>query len=68
MLSGRIHDAEGGLVGRLRDWEPAAFEEIVHWDGRQQDGRPCPTGLYVVSVQASADGRIVHGKAAVARH
>jgi len=56
MLSGRIHDAEGGLVGRLRDWEPAAFR------GDR------PPGLYVVSVQASADGRIVHGKAAVARH
>lgn len=69
LLSVRIYDAEGGLVARLRDWEPAAaFEEIVHWDGRHQDGRPCPPGLYVVSVQASADGRIVHGKAAVARH
>lgn len=67
LLSVRIYDAEGGLVARLRDWEPAAFEEIVHWDGRHQDGRRCPPGLYVVSVQASADGRIVHGKAVVAR-
>ena len=67
LLSVRIYDAEGGLVARLRDWEPAAFEEIVHWDGRHQDGRRSPPGLYVVSVQASADGRIVHGKAVVAR-
>jgi flagellar hook assembly protein FlgD len=67
LLSVRIYDAEGGLVARLRDWEPAAYEEIVHWDGRHQDGWRCPPGLYVVSVQASADGRIVHGKAVVAR-
>jgi hypothetical protein len=67
LLSVRIYDAEGILVARLRQWEPAALEEIVHWDGRHEDGRICAPGLYVVAVQSSAQGRVVHGKAVVAR-
>lgn len=67
LLSVAIYDAEGDLVRRLRDWEPAAFEETVEWDGRKQDGQPSAPGLYVLSVRASANGRIVHEKTVVAR-
>lgn len=67
LLSVRIYDVEGTLVARLRDWQPAALEEILVWDGRKIDGRPCASGFYVVSIQASAGGRMVQGKAVVAR-
>jgi hypothetical protein len=67
LLSVRIYDAEGMLVAKLRDWQPAALEEILVWDGRRTDGRLCAPGLYVVAIQASAKGRMVRGKAVVAR-
>jgi flagellar hook assembly protein FlgD len=67
LLSVAVYDAEGNFVIRLRDWEQAALEATVEWDGRKKDGQPSSPGLYVLSARASADGRIVHGKAAVVR-
>lgn len=67
LLSVGIYDADGRRVARLRDWDAAGLEEVITWDGHDDDARRCPPGLYVVSVRSSAGGRIVSARSVVAR-
>ena len=67
LLSVTVYDTEGNLVLRLRDWEPAVFEQTIRWDGRTASGQFCPPGLYILLARASAEGRTVHEKVTVSR-
>jgi flagellar hook assembly protein FlgD len=53
-----VYDVRGQLVrvlleGRL---EPGRHEAV--WDGREQDGRPVPSGIYLVRLTAGRSCRI----------
>lgn len=67
-LAVSIYRADGVRLVRLRDWEPAALETRLVWDGRDRNGRQVPSGLYIILAQSSADGRVASGKQVVARH
>lgn len=67
LLAVAVYDAEGQRVARLRHWSDAGLLETVTWDGRDDDGRLSPPGLYVVSVRSSAGGRIAQATAVVSK-
>ncbi len=48
----RIFDAAGRRVRTLENGQPALAHAHVHWDGRSNDGRLLPTGVYVLLVEA----------------
>lgn len=43
----RIYDLSGHLVRTLIDGRRAGGEQAATWDGRMDDGRPAPGGIYV---------------------
>jgi flagellar hook assembly protein FlgD len=53
----RIHDARGRVVRTLWTGTAAAGAHRWHWDGRDGDGRPCATGIYLARLRAA--GRTV---------
>ncbi|MBK8166966.1 MAG: carboxypeptidase regulatory-like domain-containing protein [bacterium] len=50
----RVYDLSGRLVRELADRAMAAGPQAVAWDGRDGDGQPVPSGVYLVKL--SADG------------
>lgn len=44
-----IHDVRGRLVHEHALPESPAGERVATWDGRDRDGRPCPSGIYVAT-------------------
>lgn len=47
-----VHDAAGRLVRELAAGERGAGEHTVSWDGRSNDGRPAPRGVYFARITA----------------
>lgn len=62
LLAVSVFDAEGTRIARIRDWEPAALETRVVWDGVDGRGRPVAPGTYIVLVESSAAGRVTSGR------
>ncbi|HKQ57512.1 MAG TPA: FlgD immunoglobulin-like domain containing protein [Candidatus Eisenbacteria bacterium] len=57
-VAARIVDVSGRIVARLMDDTVlGAGEHLLTWDGRDQDGRPVPTGVYLYMLQAGREAR-----------
>lgn len=52
-----LFDPRGGLVRALRV-AAGAGPHTVHWDGRDDRGRPVPAGVYLARLTAGAEVRI----------
>ncbi|MBD3386824.1 hypothetical protein GF407_18115 [candidate division KSB1 bacterium] len=52
MINIRIFDCNGRMVRFLSNNQPAAAETTLFWNGRDDSGRPCRTGIYIVAVEA----------------
>ncbi len=50
----RIYDALGKLVRTLVDGEMSPGDHSVSWTGRDEEGAPVPSGLYLVRLEAGA--------------
>jgi flagellar hook assembly protein FlgD len=62
MVTIEVFDAGGGLVRRFDEGRRPAGAFSVSWDGRDDNGRDLPTGVYfarIVTGQGSAMGRAV---------
>jgi sugar lactone lactonase YvrE len=61
-----IHDASGRLVRNLMqgEYRPAGRQE-VSWDGRDEGGRPLPSGVFFYRL--AADGRVATGRMTLLR-
>lgn len=53
-VSSRIYDIRGRLVKRLIDQEYkiAKEENVINWDGRDENGKILPTGVYICYLEA----------------
>jgi hypothetical protein len=49
-----VYDVRGRLVRRLADEHRPAGEHVVWWDGRDEDGRACASGLYFARLETTA--------------
>jgi hypothetical protein len=49
----RIYSIDGRLVRTLLDGPLAAGEQMTTWDGRDEGGRPLPSGLYLYAFEAA---------------
>jgi len=67
LVSLRIYDVEGRLVRRLLTDAAATQRRDLVWDGTDGDGRQVLPGLYVVVLEASAEGRLWRDRRVVAR-
>lgn len=61
----RVYDLSGRLVRELVDAALAAGPQAVAWDGRDGDGQPVPSGVYLLRL--SADGGEQSLKAALVK-
>jgi hypothetical protein len=52
MINIRIFDCNGRLVRFLSNNQPAAAKTTRFWNGQDDSGRPCRTGIYIVAVEA----------------
>jgi uncharacterized membrane protein len=52
-----VHDVRGRLVRGLVDATRASGEYAARWDGRRDDGRLAPAGVYFVTLQAAQASR-----------
>ncbi|MEW6096229.1 MAG: FlgD immunoglobulin-like domain containing protein [bacterium] len=57
-VSLRIYDIRGRLVKRLieQEYKVAKEENIISWDGRDEDGNLLPIGVYICYLEAVGDG------------
>ncbi|HKA25575.1 MAG TPA: two-component regulator propeller domain-containing protein, partial [Candidatus Eisenbacteria bacterium] len=46
-----VYDRSGRLVKRVHDGPLAAGRNVVYWDGKDGNGDPAPSGLYLVAVE-----------------
>jgi len=63
----RAYDAEGRMVRRLLTAEASTRRRDLTWDGRDDSGQPVLPGLYVLVLEASAEGRSWRVRRVVAR-
>ena len=63
----RMFDVEGYLLATLLDGEQTGPASSVSWDGESDTGDPVPPGLYIVHIEASANGRIASAKKVIVR-
>ncbi len=49
----RVYDVDGALVATLLDAHRAAGSHVVRWNGRTDDGRVAPTGVYFARLDAN---------------
>ncbi|MFN8548738.1 MAG: FlgD immunoglobulin-like domain containing protein [Candidatus Eisenbacteria bacterium] len=55
-----IVNAGGRLVRRLDFGEPDVLRQHVEWDGRDDGGQPCPSGVYLFRTPSSrTSGRVI---------
>ncbi len=50
-----LHDVRGRLVRTLADADLPAGEQVLVWDGRDDQGRDAASGTYVLRVEAGTD-------------
>lgn len=57
-VSIRIYDIRGRLVKRLieQEYQIAKEENMITWDGRDEDGEILPVGVYICYLEAVGDG------------
>ncbi len=60
-----VYDAAGRSVRRLAEGPYAPGAHGLRWDGRDAEGRPAPTGLYFMRLEAG--GRVITRKTVIAR-
>ena len=48
-----VYDVGGRLVRALADGAQTAGRKSVRWDGRDDQGRALPAGMYLVRMQAT---------------
>jgi hypothetical protein len=60
-----VYDVRGSRIRVLRDGMERAGARRVEWDGRDDSGRPAPSGVYTVRVEAG--GRVFNLKATLAK-
>ena len=48
-----LHDAAGRLVRTLASGEFEAGPHVIAWDGRDEAGRDCASGLYFARARAA---------------
>jgi len=58
MVSIRIFSVEGRLVRTLSEESATAGTYRVRWNGRGEDGRPVPSGIYFVRVEQNGESSI----------
>ena len=51
-VSVKIHNARGQLVDNVLDRQFPAGENSLTWDSRDLNGRPVPSGVYFLTVEA----------------
>jgi len=49
----RIFDLKGRMVNRLADQEISAARGSLIWDGRREDGKILPVGVYIILLEAT---------------
>jgi hypothetical protein len=52
-----VHDAQGRLLRCLAEGRQEAGEHSVAWDGRDERGRPLPSGVYFARLEAAGEIR-----------
>lgn len=52
----RIFDLKGRLIRKLVDQQNQAANGNLIWDGKNDNGKICPIGVYIVLMQATARG------------
>ena len=66
MLEVTIFDVRGRMVKQLQAPTPSPRQGVLNWDGRNDQGRPVPSGIYFVRWQgdswAPAVSRVVLAK------
>ena len=62
-----IYDMEGFRLRSLMQGAPAAGRGEVVWDGRDRDGRVVAPGIYIVYMEASAQGVVTRARKVVVR-
>ena len=67
VVSLRVYDVEGRLVRRLLTAEPSTQRRELVWDGTDGNGREVLPGLYVLLLEASAEGRLWRARKVVSR-
>ena len=63
----RMFDVEGYPLATLLDGEQTGPAFSVSWDGESDTGDAVPPGLYIVHIEASANGRIASAKKVIVR-
>jgi flagellar hook assembly protein FlgD len=51
----RVVDLAGRLIATLLDERMAAGRHTVEWDGRTNEGRAAPSGVYFLTVRSGQD-------------
>jgi hypothetical protein len=52
-VTAKIYNLAGRLVQRLCENQPMPpGRNALEWDGHDRDGKPCPSGIYLICVQA----------------
>jgi hypothetical protein len=55
-----LYDVGGRQVARVESSGLAAGASVVHWDARDDGGRPVAAGLYIAQLSTTAGARTVH--------
>ncbi|MDZ7315437.1 MAG: lamin tail domain-containing protein [candidate division KSB1 bacterium] len=61
----KIFDIRGRLVRRLLNYELSGTERTVFWDGRDEEGRVCRMGIYVILLEARSNGSMLTARCSV---
>lgn len=67
VVSLRVYDVEGRLLRHLLRAAPSTRRSVAVWDGTDSDGRQVLPGLYVLVLEASAEGRLWRDRLVVSR-
>ena len=61
----QVHDLQGRVVRRLVIGSRPTGTHTVYWDGRDAEGRPLATGLYVLHLHSG--GRVANQRVLLVR-
>jgi len=54
----KVYNARGQLVRTLADETLSAGERRIEWDGFDDDGKACASGVYLCRLQAASESRV----------